>query len=38
MINAVTAAQAVAVVKNFVKNTIHVLMRIKFGDIQLCII
>ena len=30
MINAVTAAQDVAVVKNFVKNTIHVVMRINF--------
>ena len=30
MINAVTAAQDVVVVKNFVKNTIHVVKRINF--------
>ena len=30
MINVVTAAQDVAVVKNFMKNTIHVVMRINF--------
>ena len=30
MINAVTAAQDVVVVKNFVKNTIHVVMKIDF--------